>query len=148
MPYVVRDRRSTTRWAVGLVASVAVVLGVCAATDRWWVAVVGLPLSLVLAARRVQGETTPLRADGTGISLDGRWTGWDDVASVTVSPSSVRVRLGAHADLPSWARGRVVRDGLPDDGLQLAAAVRADQQALLEGIRAQAPQMVRVEMGR
>jgi len=51
MPYVVRDRRSTARWAVGLVASVVVVLGICAATGRWWVAVVGLPLSLVVAAR-------------------------------------------------------------------------------------------------
>lgn len=145
MAYVVRDGRSVTRWVLGLAASVAVVLAICAATDRWWVAVIGLPLSLVAAGRRLPAETTPLRADGTGISLDGRWTGWADVDSVTVAAGSVQVRLGEHADLPAWARGRVTRPGVPDDRLQLTAAVRGDRRALLEGIRSQAPGSVRVE---
>jgi hypothetical protein len=128
------------------------VLVICAMTGRWWVAAVGVPLSLVAAGRRVEAQVTPLRADATGITLDGRWTGWADVEAVTVSPGSVRVQLGAHAELPPWARGRITRPvdrpGVPDDSVQLTAVVRGEERGLLEGIRAQAPAAVRVEAGR
>jgi hypothetical protein len=149
MAYTVRDRRATTRWVSGLTASVVVVVVVCAATGRWWVAVVGVPLSLALAGRRARAETTPLHADGSGISLDGHWTAWGDVDSVTVSSGSVRVCLTERAPLPSWSRGRVTRSGVPadrsNDRLRLAAVVPSDRDTLLVGIREQAPASVRVE---
>jgi len=135
------------QWAAGLAASVVVVLAICAATGRWWVAVVGLPLSLALAGRRARAETTPLRADGSGIWLDGHYAAWGDVDTVTVSAGSVGVCLAEHAPLPSWVRGRVTRSGAAADRPWLTAGVREARERLLDGIRGQAPASVRVEQG-
>ena len=141
MPYVVRDRRALRQWVGGLLVSVVVVVGVCAVTDRWWVAAVGLPLSLAWAGQRLRSGTTPLRADGTGIALDGRWTDWKDVDEVAVLGQRVRVTLRETAPLPAWARGRVT--GAGDDRLQLTTRVSADPREVHAGIRAERPESVR-----
>jgi hypothetical protein len=145
MAYVVRDHRAAAQWGCGLLASAAVVVAVCAASGRWWVAAVGVPLSLLVVGRRVRTETSPVRADRDGISVAGRWTGWQAVDEVTVTRQGVLVTLADGAPLPGWARSRVRHPGVTaGDRVRLAVGVRADPEALASGIRAQAPAAVRV----
>jgi hypothetical protein len=146
MSYVVRDHRSTGRWLAGLALSVGVVVSVCVASGRWWVAAVGLPPALVVAGWRARDETTPLRTDAAGITLAGRWVGWQDVDEVLVGSAAVEVTLGDRAPLPPWATARVT-GGRTDSRLRLTATVHADPGVVLAGIRSQAPHSVPVRRG-
>ena len=143
MAYVVRDHRSAARWLTGLVASVVVVVVVSLATGRWWVAAIGVPLSLLAVGQRVRADTTPLRADDVGISLGGRWSAWQDVDEVLVDGSGVEVTLGERSPLPPWAQGRVT-GGVADERLRLTQHLRAEPGRVVEGIRSEAPGSVLV----
>ncbi len=68
MAYVVRDRRSLRQLLVGGALSVVVVVGLCAFTDHWWIAAVGLPMSALGFRQQIERQATQLRADDESLS--------------------------------------------------------------------------------